>query len=277
MGEFFGLLFVALCIGMCVSKCFVEPHKNKVERDNEKLVKTAWLQNNYVSTSIRYVFNNTSNTVSAEYLVDKDKQNIVVADTSNHYTIIPFSKVIGCEILIDSQASGGVGRAIAGGILAGGVGAIVGATTEKKKISSYKVAIYRNNLNHPQFIFNLIKELTPPNSPDITQAVEFAQNVIASIKAIIAHSADYNKSANVIQPLNNINLHKQEKQEKIKELVFVLKKIVEIKTKDSHNTTKKDTYITEKDRIIKLNDLFNAGLITADEYNQKRAEILKML
>jgi len=49
--------------------------------------------------------------------------------------IIKFSEILRCETIQDNSTimSDGIGRAIAGGILGGGVGAVVGANTRKSK------------------------------------------------------------------------------------------------------------------------------------------------
>lgn len=57
------------------------------------------------------------------------------------------------EIAQDNKTiiSGGIGRAIAGGIIAGGVGAIVGANTAKqeKEVDSIEIKVATNDLNNP--------------------------------------------------------------------------------------------------------------------------------
>ena len=53
--------------------------------------------------------------------------------------------------MTDSKVTGGIGRAVVGGVLAGDVGAFVGAMTAPEKIVSYKIVIYKNNpANHPE-------------------------------------------------------------------------------------------------------------------------------
>lgn len=67
--------------------------------------------------------------------------------------IYSFSDLIKSELVIDGQtvSSNSIGRAVVGGVLAGGVGAIVGATSakNKEKISSIKLRLTFNDLDNP--------------------------------------------------------------------------------------------------------------------------------
>lgn len=251
MDFFLEMCFIIAVVWICVNECFSKPKENKEKAAADRLKKDDWRQDNNILTSVEYKFNNGSNTISCEYLIDKQKQNLILSDTSTSYTIIPFSEIIGCEILINSQNSGGVGRAIAGGILAGGTGAIVGATTAKNKISSYKVAIYMNNLDQPQFIFTLI-EAKDYSILDVPMAREFSQNVVASIKAIIAKSVK-NEFGEQLNKTNDFTNTIQD------------------------NSDEKPQGNTEKERLLKLKDLLDNNLIAEDEYNKKVSEIVKLL
>lgn len=137
------------------------------------------------------------------------EDNNAVAHTgaldASKYTFLTFGDVIGCEIHEDSAVVGGIGRAIAGGILAGGVGAIVGAVTAKKHVMSYKVVVYTNDVNKPQIILPLINTKVSKSDAEYNYAAEFANNVNASIKAIMAKNESNlnNLSADTITPQAN--------------------------------------------------------------------------
>ena len=70
-------------------------------------------------------------------------------------TLIEYSKIVGYELLQDGESvtSGGLGAAVVGGLLFGGVGAIVGGATGSKKSSSLctslQVKITINDTNNP--------------------------------------------------------------------------------------------------------------------------------
>ena len=63
---------------------------------------------------------------------DINRKEISIIDAyADTHKLINFNQIIECEIIEDNTTimKGGVGRAIVGGVLAGGVGAIVGAGT----------------------------------------------------------------------------------------------------------------------------------------------------
>lgn len=98
---------------------------------------------------------------------------------------LPFNQLIGCEIMNDSKVTGGIGRAVVGGVLAGDVGAFVGAMTAPEKIMSYKIVIYKNNPANPMVEIPMIEEKKSTKDTDYIEAVSFAENVNAVIRAIV--------------------------------------------------------------------------------------------
>ena len=100
---------------------------------------------------------------------------------------------MGCDIVQDNEVTGGIKRAIAGGIIAGGAGAIVGANTAKVKITSFGVIIYQDDLSIPQVAITLIDTETKKNHVDYTNACAFASEVTATIKLLI-HRQEANAS-----------------------------------------------------------------------------------
>lgn len=119
------------------------------------------------------------------FFVDETHLKVFVFSNQEDHYSIPFSEIIGCEIIADSKVTGGVGRAIVGGVLAGEAGAIVGAVTAKEYIMSYKVALYRNSTDSPRIDIDLIDKKTATNDTDFSAAVQFANNISATVKAIV--------------------------------------------------------------------------------------------
>lgn len=138
-----------------------------------------------INADIEYCYKDILGVARVRYIIDKSKR-IILISKGGSISQISFSEVIGCEILVDSQVVGGIGRAVVGGILAGGAGAIVGATTAKKHIMSYSVVIYREDIHSPKEEIVLISSKTSTKNRDYLNAVEFASNVSASIKAIMS-------------------------------------------------------------------------------------------
>ena len=148
-----------------------------------------YIKRNEISSTTEYEYVNASKSVIIRYIVDNENKNIILFNHNSTPEIFPFAEIIGCEILTDSEITGGVGRAIVGGVLAGGVGAVVGSTTSKKHITTYQVVIYRENIANPQEIINLINTPTKTYDADYKNALIFATAVNSSIKAIVSTTA----------------------------------------------------------------------------------------
>lgn len=110
--------------------------------------------------------------------IDEEKGEWLVPDGffggKKHPKIFKFEDIVNYELLVDesSVASGGVGRAIAGGILFGGAGAIVGGVTGKKRsknvINSMKIKITVDNLQCPVVYIKFFS-----NSPTKTDSIMY--------------------------------------------------------------------------------------------------------
>lgn len=176
----------------------------------ENHVKDEWEKQNYFITInniipvIDYGFRNYSENIRTRYVVDGRNQMIYIAYNNENFIRIPFSDIVGFEILSDirnesqthSSTNGGVGRAFAGYLLAGGVGAIVGAATAKKtetttniqKIGNYRIVFYLTYINKPSLVLPLVNNYVLETSYDYSSAVNFANKVNASIRSIIEMS-----------------------------------------------------------------------------------------
>lgn len=190
MWEIFVLAF-AVFYGIYIWK----KQKSDTEIENARIAEhTKQLQNEGVVFCSAYTFrneqslNSNANAIWIRFIVDNVNRQIVITDDLQlTHQRIPFDNIIGCEVYTDSEVTGGVGRAIVGGVVSGGVGAIVGAATAKKHITLYQICIYTNDLTSPMIAIPLIQKKTPTKSWDYHFAVPFAQQVCASIKATIAN------------------------------------------------------------------------------------------
>lgn len=122
--------------------------------------------------------------------VDEKNKKILVADFTTEYRrTIPFNDIIECSILENGSTvqSGGVGRAIVGGALAGGVGAIVGATTRSSKavLSSLTVRIVTKNINNALCEIPIIRTEIKRDSNEAKEAIKSSQQIYATIISII--------------------------------------------------------------------------------------------
>lgn len=108
--------------------------------------------------------------------------------------IIKFSDIIECQIIEDSNTimKGGVGRAVVGGALAGGVGAIVGANTRASRnvTNSLQIRIVTKNINSSLCTIDIITREINKSSDEYKEAMNFANKVYATINSIISNSTE---------------------------------------------------------------------------------------
>lgn len=102
---------------------------------------------------------------------------------------IRFNELIECSILEDGATvqSGGIGRAVVGGVFAGGIGAVVGAATRSSKPITRELAvrIITSNIQNSLYIVPIITCETNRETNAYKQKMEFAQKVYATITSII--------------------------------------------------------------------------------------------
>ena len=139
-------------------------YAKEIERKNqEKQEYTKWLQENY-SAYQPIVFRDSIHSwyMRETVVVDEEKKVIIFGKE-----VIKFEDIVGAEpityttqsVSAQTQKSNPVGRAVVGGILAGGVGAVVGAVsakeTSKTDITTITdvvgVTVYLTKISQPKF------------------------------------------------------------------------------------------------------------------------------
>lgn len=208
-----GIFIIFLVSLICFLLAFLMSDKGKSDdAEDEKAEFDEFIQiecnnqNYFLSSSnvipdVDYGYVNYSSKIRARYVVDGKQRMIYIAYNSSEFMRIPFSDIVGFDILsesdsktyTESKSNSGVGRAIAGYVLAGGVGAVVGAATAKKNevsttrtiIYSYELVFYLTYLNNPFLKLNLIQHSMDPSHPDYISATYFGQRVSASMRSIV--------------------------------------------------------------------------------------------
>lgn len=155
--------------------------------------------------------------------------------------IFKFNNLISYELLEDGEVvtSGGLGSAIIGAMTFGGVGAIVGAATGKKKncsiCSSLKIKLTINDPNNPNMFTQYIDFLIAPEkrtSPKFISSLHTAQSCCSLLEIV----------------LNEKN--------------------VDIAT-DRETTS-------DINSLKKYHELLECGIITQEDYDLKKKQILKI-
>lgn len=177
--------------------------------------------------------------------INKEKKELYFLFNDELDKLIKYESIIECKIIENSNVvnSGGIGRAIVGGLIAGDSGAIVGANTRKSKniVSSLSIRIVTKEIDEPLYTLELLDYQIDTNKQLYAnfykQAMEFANNVYATIQAVINDN-------------NNTNL---------------------IETKQELNFT------NGLEQLEKLAELKDKGIITQKEFEESKKKILSKL
>lgn len=153
--------------------------------------------------------------------------------------VYSYDDILDFELLEDGGTiiKGGLGSAVAGGLLFGGVGAIVGGVTGKKKgkstCSSLKIKITLKDMTNPTEYIELIKSETKKSGIVYKSEIKNAQEIL-SLLQIMCQSNTNTQSSNA-------------------EVV-------------SQNSV--------ADEILKFKNLLDNGIITEEEFNAKKQQLL---
>lgn len=168
-----------------------------------------------------------------------------------------FSDIIGVELIEDGNTiskkstSRTIGGALVGGVLTGGVGAIIGGlsggSTQKNKVSSLSVKIHLRNLNKPSLLIKCFDSMSMTGYASI----ETDGNLQSSIYKLGKMHAD-----------------------NIKDLVSVI-----IDKTDKNSTTTSEEIVAKPsgsiaDELLKMNELKEKGIITEAEFIIQKTKLL---
>jgi len=105
---------------------------------------------------------------------DGQRKKICFLDMMHKPLIYDYTKILQCEVVIDGQTvlrqstSSTIGRAVLGGILTGGVGALIGGVTGKRtqdeKINNLDLKVVVNDTANPVFKINFLNIKTQKGS-----------------------------------------------------------------------------------------------------------------
>ena len=107
-------------------------------------------------------------------------------------TVYAYDDLLNFGLVEDGNTltKGGKGSALAGGIMFGAVGAIVGGVTADRKTSAtcskMQVVINVNNLKNPALFIDLVSKEVQKNSSDYQKADKTAQQILAALEIIAA-------------------------------------------------------------------------------------------
>ncbi len=131
--------------------------------------------------------------------------------------IYNYSDIVDFELLEDGETitKGGLGSAVAGGMLLGGVGAVVGGVTGKKKnkaiCNSLKIKITLNNINNPVVYINFLAAATKKESLTYKTLYNSAQECLSVLQLICSSQEASSENSNVATTSNADEILKYKK------------------------------------------------------------------
>ena len=174
----------------------------------------------------------------------------------------PYETIIGCEMLEDNSTimQGGVSRAVVGGIIAGEVGAIIGAGTRKTKnvVEKLSVRVLTNVIDNPVFNIPIIENEIQRHSSEYEEKYKIAETIFATINAVYSMGNDEKKKRspeieNEVAAKNNF----------LNDTGTIMQR--------EEEKNGEDNLIEELEILFKMRE---KGLITQEEYTAKKKQLL---
>lgn len=147
-----------------------------------------------VSTSRRIEFQ-PSKRIGNYFWVDSTAKKWCIPQGKLKKSVYSYTDIMDYELIEDGNSitKGGLGRAVAGGVLFGGVGAIVGGVTGGKKTtqtcSKLQIKIVINDIDSPILYIDLITVETKKDNPVYKNAIDAAQEIIAVLQIMCSETS----------------------------------------------------------------------------------------
>lgn len=160
--------------------------------------------------------------------------------------VFSFDVLDSYELIEDDSvvSGGGLGAAVAGGVLLGGVGAVMGGVTGKKKtkksIEHLVLQINTNDLSFPCIMITYIKKETKVNSNAYKEALSLSKQSIRCLDMILEQKKD-----NGVEQVAAGNSQNEDKSNPV-------------------------------EQIKKYKELLDMGAITQEEFDAKKKELLNL-
>lgn len=239
----FGLIFLLGVIGGVWFNIDKQKERNEQTKQLERVLDQ--LEN----------FSATKKLVGAWGLIaiDNNRKQIAIKEREGSIVKYPYSDIMGCEIIEDGETtyrkSSTIGRAIIGGVIAGGAGAIIGGLSgkekENKEIKNLDFKILFKDLNRPSFNIRFF------------DAWEETANTKKSVKL----------SDSVYGPIFQKSL------DNLQDWKDTIEIIINIFVSERIESSNKPLSVT--DELTKLNDLKEKGILTEEEFEQQKKKILE--
>lgn len=122
--------------------------------------------------------------VNKEWRIPKDKKN---------KTVYKYSDLLDYELIEDgnSVTSGSLGRAVAGGLVFGGLGAVMGGMTGKQKATcnNLQIKITVKDINNPAVYITILSFEVKKDSDIYKEAIKQAQEILSILQIMKTENA----------------------------------------------------------------------------------------
>jgi len=207
-------------------------------------------------------FHSTNRLVGAWGLIaiDNNSGQIAVKEESSEIRLYPYASVLSCEIIEDDEIvykkESSIGRALVGGVLAGGTGAIIGSLSSKEKqdreVKQLDFKIVFKDTNKPSFSVRFFDAWE-----------ETGQRQIKPSDGLYGHI--YKEA-----------LASLTKWKDIIEIIIDGSDAAESSNGDANPAAETDsTSLSIADELSKLHGLKTEGVITEEEFNNQKQRLLK--
>ena len=177
------LIFVVIIMFSCIQASSSNEAKSEITSQDAK-----WMtQNDFNSTSKIEYYDSVYSNGYTIYIDEKKEKMMISNMLSGNRKVFNFDEILGMEIAEDGVSTNGVGRAAVGGVLFGGVGAIVGSNTAKKTVKTIKIIFYLKRISEPRYEIEFThSNKIKTDSNTYKSIMNFAENVNATVRAINA-------------------------------------------------------------------------------------------
>lgn len=257
-----GIAIIVLIIIFIIA--FIGMNKDEEKaKENEYSIED-YLKSKNFKTSQMKIYNQYNNRIQLRTDLEHKQIAICYIFPVEKIDFIKFTDIIECEIIEDSNTimKGGVGRAVVGGVLAGGIGAVVGANTRASQnvTNSLQIRIVTKNINRSLYTINIITAETQKDSKEYKESMNFANDVYATITSIINNSEKNNSNLGGKKDMeqnNNDFIEQLERLSKLKENGVITQEEFEESKQKILSQTNTTSNISQESTVTNNNDIYH--------------------
>jgi hypothetical protein len=175
MGDAFGIVIIIAVIGGFFAYLY---HWFNLRHKHQNISQQI-RENEYLANAKIYDFITTCPIAIAEngYMGLKNMQ-------MNDFKVVHIKDIRGFELRVNGKNVANVGGAIAGGLLFGGIGAIVGGSASNEKITSISLLFKTNDFNNPNLEIPLLLVPVLKSSPEYQKIETKIKDLISTLELV---------------------------------------------------------------------------------------------